>query len=180
MAILLVQSIKPMKLISPDPYSESSLVNVGGGCFLLLARINNQINKFKMFYSVDIGFTWTPFSGMTDFNYDEPQGSWAAPPWLSFINYEGVGIVACYYTIRINQPPTYPDSLLKVIFGIAKDLLENGVSAWNKYSIFEWSEKQGSLHIGLTFQEPNTSYAYPVIIFTNISGMKDVLLALGL
>jgi hypothetical protein len=204
--IILVDDIN-----NPRPWGEPSMVNVGGGCFLLLARKNecnpdgsNEYNHFRQFKSEDNCATWTN-QGTTTFEAPplscQVQHTYAAPPFLSFINYEGVGIVACYYTNRITK-------ILKVVFGLAVDLL-NGPDGWKdstKKEIYYYPcpeippqfATQGERSGYQSFFLPNYQYkgicvcfneiklsnneykAFPVIVFTEISGMKDVLLALGL
>jgi hypothetical protein len=183
---------------TPQPWGEASMVNVGGGCFLLLARKNEkdpcEYNHYIQFKSEDNCTTWEE-QGTTEFEDPplNPEGNYAAPPFLSFINYEGVGIVACYFTNRCELP--YPT--LKVIFGLAKDLLEpNGYEKWNEYTeklVYEYSS--GTKLSGYqSFFQPLNQYkgigvcfheivvnqtAYPVIVFTKINEMTDVLIALG-
>ncbi|NSW44630.1 MAG: exo-alpha-sialidase, partial [Bacteroidales bacterium] len=102
-------------------YTEFSFVNIGGGCFILLVRKDGyDFQEFHQFKSENNCQNWTS-QGDTSF---EQLSDYPAPPWLSFINYEGIGIVACYYTNRGTRK-------LNVVYGIAKDLLENGPSAWN-------------------------------------------------
>ncbi|MFA6401585.1 MAG: sialidase family protein [Salinivirgaceae bacterium] len=182
--------------INPNPphntnlvLTESSMVNLGGGCFLLLVRYDTKINNYFYYYqfkSEDNCVTWQN-QGITSF--EGLSSNYSAPPYLSFINYEGVGIVACYYTNRGTQK-------LNVVFGLAKDLLDNGPISWNASTIKEvlsynsdlFSGYQSFFHpinqykgIGVCFKEAvSNSIAYPVIVFTNISGMKNVLVALGL
>ncbi|HYX07753.1 MAG TPA: sialidase family protein, partial [Bacteroidales bacterium] len=176
-----------------QPWGEPSMVNLGGGCCLILARMNDDINHFRQFKSEDNCANWHD-QGATSF--ESGAGSVGAPPFLSFINYEGVGIVACYYTMRNTNP-----RLLKVVFGLAKDLLENGTSGWNnntRVEIYNYPDgitmsgyqsfflpKNQYKGIGITFKETaSNSIAYPVIIFTKITGtgtsMHDVLTTLGL
>lgn len=179
---------------NPDqrrPWGEPSLVNVGGGCFLLLAKKNDDFNRFIQYKSENNCVTWIE-QGTANFG-ESQLGDYAAPPFLSFINYEGVGIVACYYTNRGTKE-------LKVIFGLAKDLLE-GPGGWNNSTIklvldYETVEPPYCADrcgyqsfflplnqykgIGVTFFEKYDDVAYPIIVFTNVLGMKDILVALGL
>lgn len=177
-----------------EQYTEPSMVNLGGGCFLLLARINNQANKFMQIKSENNCVSWGVPQGITGF---ESLGSAASPPFLSYLNYEGVGIVACYYTVRDSNPPQ-----LKVVYGLAKNFLDDniGVNGWipatikiindaytggtnvsGYQSIFlPLNQYKG---IGVCFKEifvGSDRKAYPVIIFTNINDMHGVLTALGL
>ena len=78
----------------PIYYGEQSMVNLGGGNFLILARDNTKFS-FRQFKSEDNCQTWID-QGDTLF----VTSFYQSPPWLSFINYEGVGIVACYFTDR--------------------------------------------------------------------------------
>lgn len=179
-----------------DPYyTEFSIVNLGGGCFMVLARTDRKNGTsfvFRQFKSEDNCNSWYDH-GNTSF--ETLTGNYPAPPWLSFINFEGVGIVACYYTNRGTQK-------MNVVYGLAKDLLENGPSAWNintKKEIFDFWYPQSpppqytasgyqSFYqplnqykgIGVGFKESGAYLAYPIVVFTNISDMKDVLIELGL
>ncbi|MEW6509315.1 MAG: hypothetical protein AB1432_16415, partial [Bacteroidota bacterium] len=107
--------------------------------------------------------------------------------FLVYINYQGVGIVACYYTRRDTSP-----TKLKVVFGLAKDLLD-GTNGWNANTIKEIYSYTLSGKVGYqSFFHPLSQYkgigvsfesngnAYPVIEFMNISGMTNVLTILGL
>lgn len=167
----------------PIYYGEQSMVNLGGGNFLILARDNTKFS-FHQFKSEDNCQTWT-FQGITSF---EGLTLYPSPPWLSFINYEGVGIVACYYTNRGTQK-------MNVVFGLAKDLLDIGPSAWVASTIKEIIYFNGSKNsgyqsfflplnqykgIGVGFKETGGTVAYPIVVFTNIQGMQSVLGALGL
>lgn len=164
-------------------YTESSLVNLGGGIFILLTR-NNGSWYFHQFKTEDNCQSWSS-QGDTSF---EQLGGFQTPPWLSFINYEGVGIIACYYSNRATQK-------LNVVFGLAKYLIDNGPNSWNNLTIKEVYDYNGTLNsgyqsfflpynqykgIGLSFKEVSSSVAYPVIVFTKISGMNNVLSTLGL
>ena len=155
----------------------------GGGNFLILARDNTKFS-FRQFKSEDNCQTWID-QGDTLF----VTSFYQSPPWLSFINYEGVGIVACYFTDR-GQKKAF------VIFGLAKDLIDIGASSWNlttikdiyNYAPSDWDNGYQSFFlpqnqykgIGVGFKEVNSANAYPIVQFTNISGMKNVLVALGL
>ena len=167
----------------PIYYGEQSMVNLGGGNFLILARDNTKFS-FRQFKSEDNCQTWID-QGDTLF----VTSFYQSPPWLSFINYEGVGIVACYFTDR-GQKKAF------VIFGLAKDLIDIGPSSWNlttikdiyNYAPSDWDNGYQSFFlpqnqykgIGVGFKEVNSANAYPIVQFTNISGMKNVLVALGL
>jgi hypothetical protein len=177
-------------------WGEASMVNIGGGCFLLLARKNDnylEYNHFIQFKSEDNCETWIE-QGTTIFEDPPPAPPptrYAAPPWLSFINYEGVGIVACYFTNRFTKE-------LKVIFGLAKDLLEDvdGNLNWNDNTkkvldnYLSGSDDRSGYQsfflplnqykgIGIVFKEVSEDIAYPVIVFTEIEGMTNVLVSLG-
>jgi len=195
--------------ICPTGYTnivgEQSMVNLGGGCFLALARTESAINQFRQFKSEDGGNTWTPQDTINGYSHDTTvfeisSGTLGAPPFLSYINYEGVGIVACYYTIR---EPVYSiygttNPILKVVFALAKNLLDNGPITWgNAYSsnnlpvnniikLFpigtsKASGYQSFFHplnqykgIGLSFIETvSNSNAYPEIYFTNDIGQSS-------
>lgn len=167
-------------------YTEFSLVNIGGGCFIILVRKDGyDFQEYHQFKSENNCQSWIS-QGDTSF---EQLGSYPAPPWLSFINYEGVGIVSCYYTNRGTQK-------LNVVYGLAKDLLENGPNGWNVHSPILILNYYGTLNsgyqsfflplnqykgIGVGFKETDVNdIAYPVVVFTSTQSMKDVLLALGL
>jgi hypothetical protein len=165
--------------------AEPSMVNLGGGCFLLLARINNG-STFRQFKSEDNCATWTD-QGNTSFETWSTSPNMQAPPWLSFINYQGVGIVACYFTRRDTNPPQ-----LKVVFGLAKDLL-NATTGWNATTIktinsypagYTRSGYQSFFHplnqykgIGVCF-EVAAAFSYPKIVLTPYNGMLGVLSSL--
>jgi hypothetical protein len=168
-------------------YSEPSIVNVGGGCFIALIRINNS-NVFRQFISEDNFETWTPPNGQGDTSFEVLSGV-QSPPFLTYINFEGLGIVACYYTNRgANE--------LKVVFAFASKLLNDGPDAWGNptdpshlpvinvikenfgentsyvnsgYQSFFHPKKQFN-GIGLGFADINYSIAYPEIFFTNLKG----------
>jgi len=180
---------------------DSSMVNLGGGCFLVLARIRNTPNHFRQFKSEDNLVSWTD-QGETVF--ESPSGSVSSPPWLSFINLQGDGIVACYYTIVTpNQPISLPGTSnpipvppsLNVVFGLAKDLL-NTNSIYNKTGIYGWNTStikkiysysgtnglgyQSFYHplnqfkgIGVCFDYLPFTKAQPRIVFTNTYKMID-------
>jgi hypothetical protein len=105
-----------------DDLTEPTIVNIGGGCFLALIRINNSF-VFRQFISTDNGQHWT---SQGDTSFEELSG-YQAPAFLSYINFEGIGIVACYFTNRGTHQ-------LKVIYGIAERLIEIGPDAWGKYN----------------------------------------------
>lgn len=176
-------------------YTEFSLVNVGGGCFIVIARKDGpDFQEYHQFKSENNCQNWDSQGDTASL-----LSTYPAPPWLSFINYEGIGIVACYFTDRGAQK-------LRVIYGLAKDLLDNGPSGWNANTIKEifdfWypltpppqyraSGYQSFFHplnqykgIGVAFKEILDDYneqkSYPIVPFTNILGMNDVLIALGL
>lgn len=187
--------------ISPNlhPWGEASMVNVGGGCFIALARHTSPTEgggHYHQFWSEDNCVTWQ--GELDDDIIFEPDAFYPAPAWLSFINYEGVGIVACYYTKRMNYPYNNPPepSKLKIVFGLPKDLLDNSIYGWNHstkkeiipggtgtyrsgYQSFFLPLNQYK-GIGVYFKEDGNGLAYPIIVFTNIVGMMDVLIALGL
>jgi len=123
----------------------------------------------------------------------------SSPSWLSFINYQGVGIVACYYSIVApNQPISPPGSpnpipilpTLNVVFGLASDLLNIGVNSWHintkkiiySYSGFNGLGYQSFYHplnqfkgIGVCFDYnipfTNSTKNQPLIFFTNTNKM---------
>jgi hypothetical protein len=165
--------------------TEPSMVNLGGGCFLILSRINNG-STFRQFKSENNCDTWSD-QGATSFETWSTAANMQAPPFLVYINYQGVGIVACYYTRRDTSP-----TKLKVVFGLAKDLLD-GTNGWNANTIKEIYSYTLSGKVGYqSFFHPLSQYkgigvsfesngsAYPVIEFINISGMTNVLTTLGL
>ncbi len=164
-------------------YTETSMINIGGGCFILLAR-NNGSWYFHQFKSENNCQNWTS-QGNTSF---ETLSEEKSPPWLSFINYEGVGIVACYYTNRGTRK-------LNVVYGIAKDLLENGPNAWNvntKKEILNYGGTKNCGYqsffqplnqykaIGVGFKENGGGSAYPIIVFSNIQDINNTFIQLGL
>jgi hypothetical protein len=164
-------------------YTETSMINIGGGCFILLAR-NNGSWYFHQFKSENNCQNWTS-QGDTSF---ETLSEEKSPPWLSFINYEGIGIVACYYTNRGTRK-------LNVVYGIAKDLLENGPSAWNvntKKEILNYGGTKNCGYqsffqplnqykaIGVGFKENDDGSAYPIIVFSNIHDINNTFIQLGL
>jgi len=184
------------------PLTEPSMVYLGGGCFLVLAKILSMPNIYMQF-SYDPQNGWDPNPYQTSF---ESQQSIGGAPWLSFINYHGIGIVACYYTIIVPDQPLPPAPVnypaLKVVFGLAKDLLNNTINSngWTQTTIKfikTWSANdrpelglQSFFHpfnqfkgIGVCFERavslPNSSY--PVIVFTDtVSMIQDVLQNLNL
>ncbi|MFA6401586.1 MAG: hypothetical protein WCX31_08175 [Salinivirgaceae bacterium] len=156
------------------------MVNLGGGCFLVLTRINDGTTFRQFVFDPSIDSNWHDI-GSTNFTTGSANNE--APPWLSFINYQGVGIVACYYTRRDTTPPQ-----LNVIFGLAKDLLTDS-SKWlsgiiniqNYPSGYTRSGYQSFYHpinqfkgIGCCF-ECSSSYSYPKIVFTPESDMVNIL-----
>ncbi|MBI4647257.1 MAG: hypothetical protein HY738_11885, partial [Bacteroidia bacterium] len=174
-----------------EQLSQPSMVNLGGGCFLVLAK-KNDVNAFRQFKNENnITESWNDYNGGIT-NFDDGLTSNPAPPWLSFINYQGVGIVACYYTKKNTTP-----HILKVIFGLAKDLLEtNGHLNWNvntKKAVYPDPPTgnntlgyQSFFHplnqfkgIGNTFEGVGNVYN-PKIVFTPQSGMINLLTTLGL
>ena len=177
--------------------TEQSMINLGGDCFLILARKNND-SCYRQFLSTDCCNTWID-QGNTAFDTWDNGLNNQAPPFLAYINYEGVGIVVCYYTIRkcdSNLPPYPPPPqppppnapVLRVVFGLAKDII-NGPSRWKQSTIneiYNYSTPvtkpggyQSFIHplnqykgIGITFEEDHTNFspaihAYPKIVFTN-------------
>lgn len=168
-----------------DQLSEPSMVNLGGGCFLVLAKINNG-TTFRQFNTQNNFTSWSS-DGNTDF---ETLSQNPASVWLSFINYNGVGIVACYYIDRDSTPYK-----LKVVFGLAEDLLTDGIDGWNDSTIEEvdldsesTSGYQSFFHplnqfkgIGNTFVYGGSpSSRYPKIVFTPEDDMISLLETLGL
>ncbi|HYX06989.1 MAG TPA: hypothetical protein VE912_09690 [Bacteroidales bacterium] len=164
-------------------FSHPTMVNLGGGCFLVLAKINSG-TKFRQFKTEDNPEgTW---ENLGETNFDTLTSD-IAPPWLSFINYQGVGIVACYYTKRGTTPYK-----LNVVFGLATDLLGNDTSGWNsstKKEVFSFpSSVTGYLSffhpqnqfkgIGNTFE--GSSVCYPKIVFTPEDDMISLFETLGL
>ncbi len=88
------------------------------------------------------------------------------------------------------------DQLLVDCISVAEDLIDIGPSSWNlttikdiyNYAPSDWDNGYQSFFlpqnqykgIGVGFKEVNSANAYPIVQFTNISGMKNVLVALGL
>lgn len=164
---------------STNPFTEPSMVNLGGGCLLVLARINGG-TCFAQFRSTDFGNNWTG----PEYTNFETWTNGQNMPWLSFINYQGVGIVACYYTRRDASPYK-----IKVVFGLASDIINNGISGWKSATLKEVcpstsgyrSGYQSFYHpdfqlkgVGLYFDCSAVS-SYPKIIYTPVSGLMDIL-----
>lgn len=152
-------------------FTEPSMLNLGGGCLLVLSRINNG-TCFAQFRSNDYGITWNSIPEYTNFDtWTNGQNS----PYLSYINYNGIGIVACYYLRRDSSP--YP---IKVVYGLASDIVNNGISGWNPLTLRTVLSSTGGSSSGCpSFFHPNnqlkgignyfdcgTSSSHPVIIFT--------------
>jgi hypothetical protein len=167
-------------------YTEPSMANLGGGCFLVLSRINSG-STFRQFKSEDNCDNWSD-QGATSFETWSSAANMQAPPFLVYMNYEGVGLAACYYTRRDTTPMK-----LKVVFGLAKNLLD-GANGWNastikeiySYTTINKPGYQSFFHpikqykgIGICF-ESASNYAYPKVVFTNTSSMINVLTTIGL
>jgi hypothetical protein len=162
-----------------EHFSHPSMVNLGGGCFLVLARIDNGTAFSQFKNDSNMVSEWSNPPLYT--NFDSEMTIDPGPPWLSFINYQGVGIVACYYSNR-------NENTLKVVFGLASKLLKYGPIAWNDSPLIEIypypHEMTGGypsfFHplnqykgIGNTFE--GDQYFQNKIVFTNPMGMIDVL-----
>lgn len=164
---------------SNNPFTEPSMVNLGGGCLLVLSRINGG-TCFAQFKSTKFGNSWT---GPLYTNF-ETWTNGQNMPWLSFMNYQGTGIVACYYMRRDTSPYK-----LKAVFGLASNLIDNGISGWNSDTLIEVCDStagyrsgyQSFFHsnfqfkgIGLYFDCGATS-SYPKIIFTPVTGLLNII-----
>lgn len=160
------------------------MVNVGGGCFIILSRTEYS-NMYTQFKSVDNCNTWINQGTFNILNSGDTSGT-PAPPFLSLINYEGIGIIACFFTDRTT-------STLYVVYGLVNNILE-GTNGWNsntvKNIICDGTYRSGyqsfSLpvnqykDIGVQFIEDGDYKAYPIVVFPNISDMKNVLITLSL
>jgi len=101
---------------------EPSFVYVGGSEIIGLIRITNG-TAFRQVKSIDNGVTWTDQGNTT---FDSSTGT---PPWLStFISLSGQRMVNAYYLNRTTN-------VLRVISGLAKDLIASGVSAWQSSTL---------------------------------------------
>ncbi len=156
--------------------TESSMVYIGGGAFIIISRIDNG-NYLRQFKSENYCQSWTD-QGYTSFESWTPETSGMVPmPFLNYIDYNGIGIVALYYTLR----QSYPQKL-KVIYSKAKNLL-TGTNAWvnttiNEIYTFSTNPTrnpgyQSFFHpdnkfkgIGIVCEEPSNYVAYPVIVFS--------------
>jgi len=170
--------------------TETSMVYIGGGKFILISRIDNG-NNFRQFKSEDYCQTFTD-QGNTTFETWTPGDSGDVPmPNIKYIDYNGIGILALYYTLRSVSPQK-----LKVIYGLAINVL-NGVSGWVASTIKEvYTYSTNPLRrpgyqtfyqpdykfkgIGITIEEPSSTVSYPVIIFTSVNGFSQILTNLGL
>lgn len=171
-----------------NQYIEPTMINVGGGCFITLAKINNGTTfiQFKNENNLDPVYTWSQQGNINLESLTNIPG----PPWLSFINYQGVGIAACYYLNKDSYK-------LKVVFALARDLLlTNGHLNWKTNNtttdVYTFANSicgyQSFFHplnqfkgIGNTF-EGSGVISYPKIVFTPVDdpahGMIDILSAL--
>ncbi|MEJ5352461.1 MAG: sialidase family protein [Melioribacteraceae bacterium] len=171
--------------------TESSLVYIGGGQFIIISRIDGG-SSFRQFKSSNYCQTWTDM-GDTTFETWTPATNGNVPmPNLKYIDYNGIGILALYYTLR----PTTPQKL-KVIYGLATSVFNN-VSSWVASTIKEvytysttsarnpgyqtfFHPENKFKGIGITIEELSDSGpAYPVIVFTPITGLQTLLNNLGL
>lgn len=168
--------------------TEASLTYLGGGKFLLLSRIDGG-STMQQFLSNDYCQTWIN-QGATSFETWTPQSNGMVPmPNLQYIDYNGIGIVACYYTLRSASP-----QLLKVVYGLATSLI-NGPSGWvastirtvHTYSSIPTANPgyQTFYHpdnkfrgIGITCEEQSDSYSWPIVVFSPTS-ITNILTSLG-
>lgn len=171
-------------------FTESSLVYIGGGRFIVVSRQENG-NYFNQCVSDNYCESWTN-QGATNFDTWTPNDSSDVPmPHLAYIDYEGVGIVALYYTFRAASPQK-----LKVVFGLAttvfgsatgwvagtiKDVYTHSTSPLRRPGYQSFFHPQNKFKgIGITYEEPSNVLAYPVVIFTPPTGLSGILTSLGL
>lgn len=162
--------------------TEPSMLNLGGGNILVLTRINGG-TCFAQFRSTDYGNTW--ISTTPEYTNFESWSNGQNMPFLSFINYQGTGIVACYYMRRDVSPYK-----LKVVYGLASKIMRDGITGWNSSTIREVCASTGGYRSGYqSFFHPNFQFkgigsyfdcnsnsAHPVIVFPSINGMVNSVL----
>jgi hypothetical protein len=182
-----IREIYPSVTVT-ERYINPSMVDLGGGYLLILAQDLDNPYQFKQFISSDYGLTWNPDPNLTQFDSGTPSDP-NSPPFLSYINFNGIGLVVCYYT-RLSSTGFYE---VRRVFALAKELINNGVSAWNigpiktcegDYSQTAHSGYPSFYHplnqfqgIGLNFyvdydtSSPPNQISWPAIIFTEDDGI---------
>ncbi|MEG8946598.1 sialidase family protein [Rosettibacter firmus] len=170
--------------------TESSAVYIGGGRFIIVSRVDNG-NNFMQFKSDDYGITWTNMGYITSISWTPSTSGQVPMPDLNYIDYNGIGILALYYTLRPSSPQK-----LNVIYGLAKEVFNN-TNGWLSNTIktiYTYTTNEGRnpgyqifFHpenkfngIGITVDEPSNTYSYPVVVFSNIQGLSQLLINLGL
>jgi hypothetical protein len=95
---------------SQGDFSHPSMIDLGGGDLLVLA-IDRSANpyEYRQFVSHNYGSSWVMDNSVIQIDTYLP-GDIPSPPFLSYINYEGIGLVICYWTHRGhgNPPPNAP------------------------------------------------------------------------
>jgi hypothetical protein len=164
-------------------YTYPSLVDLGGGSMLILARWPNNPGQYAQFQSDDYGATWhqpTPGFAMLDI--------WAnntSPPFLTYVNYQGIGLIFCYFT-NLDSP-----IVVKCAIAVAGELLTVGVTKWNVispiiakvYNPLSHSHPYGQLidsghasffhplnqfkGIGISFCVDSLTHSYPQLLCTD-------------
>jgi len=177
-----------------------SMVDLGGGDLLVLACPKAYPYQFQQYVSHDYGLNWIADTNLTQFDFGQPNDI-PSPPFLSYINFEGVGIIICYYThifqIGSSNPPTVYQAIAPAneIVKLGLNGITSTASSWCTYrkslqtsplQINTNSGFESFFHplnqfkgIGLTFSDTGTNpgnTSVPMIIFTETHHMlSDIL-----
>ena len=111
--------------------TEPTLLHLGGGYILCVVRINDG-TVFNQFLSADSGANWTN-QGNTSFatwTYDPGTSKYPPSPCLFRFIYNGIVVCGLYFTQRDANPNTQ-----KVVYGLAMNMIDSGVSGWNASTI---------------------------------------------
>lgn len=137
---------------SPTAYkNESSVVNVGGGDLLYMARVETAVAGsfvFEQYLSTDNGVNWTT-QGTTHF--DITLYVYAHPPMLRAFLLDGTLVVACYFVNRGSRR-------FHVCYATAAGLVANGVSEWTGKSVYTLDIRLYGANLGWESGYPNVRH----------------------
>lgn len=111
--------------------TEPTLLHLGASFVLCVTRINEG-SAYRQFISGDLGETWTD-QGSTSFEswaYNPADSIYEPSPCLFRFVYNGALVCGLYFARRDLTP-----NVQKVIYGLPKNLIDNGVSGWNASTI---------------------------------------------
>ena len=148
--------------------TEPSILHLGGGYILCVVRINNGTTYYQ-FLSADSGANWS-IQGATSFGtwtYNPGSSHYPPSPCLFRFIYNGILVCGLYFTQRDATPNTQ-----KVVYALAKDLINTGSGAWNASTIKTVHTFAGSVLCGMPTAVHNESF-YGIINMYDHQGSSD-------